>query len=208
MEKAQLYNKLDFEKLKKLATNFNILSEKYKYSYEVVKYNCVNCFQVSQLLKALNFELDKIKLIKEAYPNISDKENFKTLESFFRFESSKKEFREIAGNTGALIKPSSIICYKPIHDTVHSNLMNHLRLFDNDYHKFHYFKEKASKYCFSSNQFKQCLTVLVHDREKLDLSKLFFNHITDKENIKSISEVFSYNETKSSFNEFIKQNSK
>ena len=32
MEKAQLYNRLDFEKLKKLATSFNILSEKYKYS--------------------------------------------------------------------------------------------------------------------------------------------------------------------------------
>jgi cephalosporin hydroxylase len=32
MRKALFYNKLDFEKLKKLAVNFNILSEKYKYS--------------------------------------------------------------------------------------------------------------------------------------------------------------------------------
>jgi cephalosporin hydroxylase len=33
MEKALLYNKLDFKRLKKLAVNFNVLSEKYRYSY-------------------------------------------------------------------------------------------------------------------------------------------------------------------------------
>jgi cephalosporin hydroxylase len=33
MEKAITYNKLDFKRLKKLAVNFNILSEKYRYSY-------------------------------------------------------------------------------------------------------------------------------------------------------------------------------
>jgi cephalosporin hydroxylase len=33
MKKALRYNKLDFERLKKLSINFNILSEKYRYSY-------------------------------------------------------------------------------------------------------------------------------------------------------------------------------
>ena len=33
MKNTLLYNKLDFERLKKLSVNFNILSEKYRYSY-------------------------------------------------------------------------------------------------------------------------------------------------------------------------------
>jgi cephalosporin hydroxylase len=33
MKNTPLYNKLDFERLKKLSVNFNILSEKYRYSY-------------------------------------------------------------------------------------------------------------------------------------------------------------------------------
>jgi hypothetical protein len=192
----------------KLLNRTQIDGEKYKYSNEIVKYNCISCSQLAQLLKALNFELDKIKLVKEAYSNISDKENFKTLESYFRFESSKKEFRELTSNTGSMLKNKTIICYKPIHDSIHGNLVNQLRLFDNDYHRYNFMKEKAANYCFSSNQFKQCLNVLVHDREKLDLTKFFINNITDKENLKSIGDVFSYNETRASLNEYIKQNSK
>lgn len=192
----------------KLLARTQVDSDKYKHCYEIVKNNCINCIQLSELLKALNFELDKIKLVKEAYPNITDKENFKSLENFFRFESSKKEFKALAANTQSLSKKANINCYKPIHDSLHISLLNNLKLFDNDYHRLNYVKEKAADYCFTTNQFVQCLNVFLHDREKLELCKEFLFHITDKENINTLYHVFSYNESKSALKEYILQNKK
>jgi hypothetical protein len=192
----------------KLLARTQVDSDKYKHCYEIVKNNCLNCSQLSQLLKALNFELDKIKLVKEAYPNVTDKENFKSLESFFRFESSKKEFKELAANTHSLTKKAPVNCYKPISDSLHKNLLDQLRMFDNDYHRVSHMREKAVTYCFTCHQFVQCLNVFLHDREKLELSKEFIYHLTDKENIPSLYTVFSYNESKSALKEYIQQQKK
>lgn len=188
----------------KLLARTQIDSEKFIFAREVVKNNCISCEQLSHLIKSLNFELDKIKLVKEAYANIVDKQKINELETYFRFESSKKEFKEMMKNADNFNVTNTITCSKPISDSVCTSLVSELKLYSTDYEKFQHIKAKGSKLCFTTNQFKSCLNTFVHDREKLDLSKLFYNNITDKENLQNLGDIFSYNESKSALINFIK----
>ncbi len=188
----------------KLLARTQIDGEKFNHAREVVKNNCISCEQLSHLIKSLNFELDKIKLVKEAYANIVDKQKITELEAYFRFESSKKEFKEMMKNADNFNAINNINCGKPIADTICTALISELKLYSTDYEKFQHLKIKGSKYCYTTNQFKACLNTFVHDREKLDLSKLFYNNITDKENLQNLGDIFSYNESKSALLNFIK----
>ncbi len=190
----------------KLMVRTQIDLEKYKFAREVVKSNCISCKQLSQILKVLNFELDKLKLLKESYNTIVDKSNLKTLEECFKFESSKKEFKDILSNPNSMILKNKISCVIAEKDSIINGLIDALRLFSTDYEKYQYMKEKASVYCFSTNQFKNTLIVFMHDREKLDLTKQFYNNITDKEKLINLKDVFSYQESNANLIDFLKQN--
>lgn len=189
----------------KLIARTQIDSEKYKFAREVVKSNCISCKQLGILIKAINFELDKLKLVKEAYNTLTDKGNLKSLETSFKFESSKKEFRDMINSPASFNTKNNIVCVKEVQDSIVHALVSDLGLFSTDYEKYQYMKEKAAKYCFKTTQFKTTLMAFIHDREKLDLTKLFYNNITDKENLTNMKEVFSYNESQVALLEFLKQ---
>jgi len=189
----------------KLIARTQVDSEKYKYAREVAKNNCISSEQLSHLVKALNFEIDKLKYIKEAYNSITDKSNLKTLESSFKFESSKKEFRDMISSPANFNTKNNIVCVKEISDSTVQSLISDLKLFTTDFEKYQYLKEKAAKFCFKTNQFKSVLNAFVHDREKLDITKLFYNNITDKENMSSLKDQFSYNENQAALLDYLKQ---
>jgi hypothetical protein len=181
--------------------------EKYTYAKEIVKNNCLTSAQLLAILKMIEFELDKLKLVKDAYPNLVDKTELKTVGSTFRFESSKKEFADMLADPKSMLpSQNKINCTKAESDSVVKQLVYDVKLFANDYQRFKFMKEKAYGYCFSSVQFKDILTLFIHDREKLDLTKQFYNNITDKENLGVIKEVFSYNESVVNLESFIKSN--
>jgi hypothetical protein len=181
--------------------------EKQEYTKEIVKNNCITCAQLAIVMKAMNYELDKLKLVKDAYPNIVDKKELKTLEGSFRFESSKKEFADILSNTDKLTSTmNKVNCSKAETDSVIQELASNIKLFSTDHERFQFMKEKAASYCFTCTQFKSILNIFLHDREKLDLTKLFYNNLTNKENIALLNEAFSYQESIVNLENFIKSN--
>lgn len=181
--------------------------EKYAHAKEIVKSNCMSCEQLSALLKAIEFELDKLKLVKDAYVNLVDKNELKTLEASFRFESSKKEFADMLADPKSMIPAQNkVTCTKAETDSIVKLLASDIKLFSSDYERFQFMKEKAALFCFNSAQFKGILELFIHDREKLDLTKLFYNNITDKENISVIKDVFSYNESVVNLENYINNN--
>lgn len=189
----------------KLIARTQINTEKYNYAREVLKSNCISCKQFSELMKGINFEIDKLKLFKEGYANITDKANVSSIEKEFKFESSKKEFKDVISNPANINAKNKISCSKAVHDSIPFALIKNLKLFTTDHEKFQYMKEKGSGLCFSTVQFKNILSAFIHDREKLDLTKQFYNNITDKENLSSLKEVFSYQETNANLMDFLKQ---
>lgn len=182
-----------------------IESERYKYASDLAKNNCLSCLQANRILAGLNYELDKLKLLKEIYPHLIDKANFKTLRSSFKFESSKKEFDDIALNPNSLNAKNKIICTKAVSDSVVNSIAGTLKLYSTDFEKHECMKEKYFNLCLNSAQFKSILQILIHDREKFDLVKLFYNNITDKENLGILTDLFSYKETIIDYANFLKQ---
>jgi Domain of unknown function (DUF4476) len=181
--------------------------DKQQYTKEIVKNNCITCKQLGTILKNVNYELDKLKLVKDAYVNLVDKSEIKTLEASFRFESSKKEFANMLANPNNMIPAKNKVnCTKAEKDSIVQELISNTKLFPTDHERFQFMKEKAAGYCFTSIQFKSILTTFLHDREKLDLTKLFYNNIIDKESISILYEVFSYQESIVNLETFIKTN--
>ncbi|MBK6523904.1 MAG: DUF4476 domain-containing protein [Sphingobacteriaceae bacterium] len=59
---------------------------------------------------------------------------------------------------------------------------------------------------FHIHTIQKYFNYFLHDREKLDLTKLFYNNIIDKESISILYEVFSYQESIVNLETFIKTN--
>lgn len=181
--------------------------EKYDHAKDMVRNNCMTCAQLSLLIKGLTYELDKLKLVKDAYVNLVDPANLKTLNTSFRFESSKKEFADMLADPKSMLPAKNkITCTKAEKDSVVKELVSNINLFATDYEKYKFFKEKGDKLCYSSAQFKSILTLFIHDREKLDLVKLFYANITDKENLTILKDIFSYKESVANLEDIIKTN--
>lgn len=69
--------------------------------FRIVESVCLNnCLSTSQLVTLLNYidyELEKLKLAKLAFPGLTDPGNLNELEKSFRFESSFQELKKFAG---------------------------------------------------------------------------------------------------------------
>lgn len=177
--------------------------EKFNFVALILKNNCFACSQAIQILNTLNYELDKLKLIKLIYPQLVDKTNFKVLRSSLNFESSQKQFDDILQNPSLLNQKNKISCFKAVNDSVVLVIADNLKLLSTDYDKYEFMKEKFYNECYSSVQFKGIMNLMIHDREKLDLIKLFYHNICDKENLNTITDVFSYKQTISDFQLFL-----
>lgn len=181
--------------------------EKYDHAKEIVKNNCLTCAQLASLIKSLPYELDKLKLVKDAYVNLVDQKELKSVSTCFRFESSKKEFGDMVADPKSMIpQQNKIVCTKAEKDSVVQQLALTIKLFSTDDEKFKFIKEKGSTFCYTSIQFKSVLQLFIHDREKLDLIKLFYNNITDKENLMILKDVLSYRESVVNLENIIKSN--
>jgi hypothetical protein len=181
--------------------------EKYDQAKDIVKNNCITCAQLAVLLKSLAYELDKLKIVKDAYPNLVDPKELKTLSASFRFESSKKEFSDMLANPKSMLPEKNMItCTKAEKDSVVQEFVNNIKLFASDFEKYKFLKDKGAAHCYTSIQFKSILSLFIHDREKLDLIKLFYNNITDKENLMILKEVFSYQESVVNLEDLLKTN--
>ncbi len=90
------YNKIkkhDFDEAKKADIEV-LLSSK-----------CLTTNQISKLLKVLSFEVDKLYLAKKAYGNVTDPENFKSINSIFDFDDSKNELKKFIEEKQSLTIP-------------------------------------------------------------------------------------------------------
>ena len=182
-----------------------VADDKYTIAENIVRNNCYTCDQLNLIVNYIDYELDKLKLIKLAYMNVTDKANKKNLETAFRFEASilaLNEFLKTADNWSSL--PGNT-CEIPSADEDILALKTKLIVYSNDTQRYEALKKLYSTYCYSTAQIKLILNTFIHDREKLDAAKMLYFYCIEKKDFSSITEIFSYNETVSELNDFIKK---
>jgi hypothetical protein len=186
-----------------LMVKAQIEEDKFIIAENICRNNCLTVEQLNFILKYIDFEIEKLKIIKIAYFNLSDSENKKNLEKAFRFESSINEltiFFQIAVDPKIQSKTN---CKIPSSNEEIKDLENKLNIYSNDSQRLEVFKKLYGEYCYSKDQILVILKLFIHDREKFDAAKMLYYKCVEKENFLAISEIFSYNETISDLKDFV-----
>lgn len=180
-----------------------VAEDKFIIADNVCRNNCLSVDQLNFILKYIDYELDKLKLLKTAYFNITDRTKNKELEKAFRFESSITElnsFFKVAETQK--IKTNSNCTIASSAEEI-KNLETNLSVYTNDSQRFETFKKIYEDLCYSKDQILLILNKFIHDREKLEAAKMLYYKCVEKENFLLISDVFSYNETVSELKDFV-----
>ena len=188
-----------------LMAKAEVPDDKYNILENVFRNNCVSVNQTNSLLKYIEYEVEKLKLIKLSYYSITDKNNIKNLEGSFKFESSKNELQNFLNEARTKKQLVKSQCEKEAEDVEIKSFIEKLSIFNSDNERYQTFKKLYINYCFSSIQSKQVLQTFIHDREKLDVAQLLYYYCSDRQNYLTISDVFSYKQTESDLLDFLEK---
>ncbi|MBA2613896.1 MAG: DUF4476 domain-containing protein [Bacteroidetes bacterium] len=186
-----------------LMVKADVADEKFIIAENVCRNNCLSVAQLNFLLKYIEFELDKLKLLKIAYFNLTDLNNKKDLEKSFRFESSVSELNSFFKTAVDPKTFASKNCKTPSSPEDVKTFQSELSVYTNDAQRYETFKKLYDGFCYSKDQVVIILNTFIHDREKLDAAKMLYFKCAEKDNFLLISDVFSYNETISELKDFV-----
>lgn len=165
--------------------------------------NCISVSQLNLFLSYIPFEIEKLKIVRNSFFHLTDPENKQQLDTSFKMESSKKVLQDFFAHSQDYRFKTGITCDKASAEKEIEDLVQKLILLSSDTEKLILFKKTYTSYCFTTKQLIRILAVFVHDREKLEVSKLAYHHCVDKENFKDIEDSFSYKSSQAEMIEFI-----
>lgn len=181
--------------------------QKYSVLENVFRNNCVSIKQTQFLLGFIDFEVERLKLLKFAYPSIVDKNNIELLNNSFKYEASKNELANFIKELKSKKNTIYNDCKTETDLSVTSLFIEQLRACSNDGERVLLFEKTHNNYCVSTETASKILNSFLHDREKIDCSKQLYFKCTDKQNYRKVAGVFSYKQSESELLDFIeKQN--
>jgi hypothetical protein len=186
-----------------LISKAEVPDDKFTIVENVCRNNCISVEQLVTLLAYIDYEIEKLKIIRIAYFSLSDPQNQKKLEKSFRFESSLNELNQFLKNTDQYKLKASSTCTKAASQLLIDRYTEKIAAFGNDGERYEALKKGYSDLCYSAEQVAVLLNKFIHDREKLEAAKLLYFNCVEKEKYMSISGVFSYNQTISELKDFV-----
>lgn len=182
--------------------------QKYNILESVFRNNCVTVKQTQFMLDFISFEVERLKLLKSAYPSIVDKNNLEQLSSSFKFEASKNELSMFLKENKNKKETIYEKCIKPSNPAEVDQFIGLLGVCSNDGERTLLFNKQYNDFCVMAETASKVLNTFIHDREKLDCSKLLYFKCVDKQNYRKIGGVFSYKESESELLDFIEKQEK
>lgn len=182
--------------------------QKYNILENVFRNNCVTVKQTRFMLDFISFEVERLKLLKSAYPSIVDKNNLEQLSSSFKFDASKNElsmFLKENKNKKETVYEKCAVASNPAEVDQFVGLLG---VCSNDGERTLLFNKQYNDFCVTTETATKILNTFIHDREKLDCSKLLYFKCVDKQNYRQVGGVFSYKESESELFGFIEKQEK
>lgn len=186
-----------------LMSRAQVQEEKQRIAENVLRNNCVSTLQVKQILKYVEYEVEKLKLIKIAYFNLVDPENQKDLESNLTFEASVNELTTFLKNSESYRIKTAEACQSASPQNDMDAYIGKIVALPDDSQKLDLLKNTYTSLCYSTAQVSQILQKFVHDRERLHAAKLLYFKCAQKNKFAEVSDTFSYNQSVSELREFI-----
>ncbi len=164
--------------------------------------------QAKQLIQILSNESNRLQLAKLSYRSITDRNNFNQLYDLFENQSSKNELTAYVnnysgnsnnqsnnGNSGvAMIGSDFTSLYQSIQQQfLPGERMNSISAaFSN------------TNYYFTSAQAKQLIQLIAFENNKLQLAKLSYRSITDRNNFTQLYDLFSNQSSKDELENYVR----
>lgn len=174
-----------------------------RYCQQIIQVNCYNTTQLELLLEGFTMELDRLKMTKQAYDHLIDKDNASLLAAMFGYPTVKETYLNFLREEEQKTKQKQLQCQQPVSDNVFNEIMINIKKGHYEHDKLNIAKQLLLKHCVSSIQTKKMAALFVHDREKLELFKSAYYVLTDKENAADVADELLFPETKKEFLQFI-----
>ncbi len=186
-----------------LISKAEVQDHKYTIVENVCRNNCLSVDQLGVLLKHIEYEIEKLKIVRLAYYSLVDPANKKNLEKAFRFEPSINELNAFLKTAEENRIKTSNGCSTAASQMLIDKYALRLSSFGNDAERFEAFRKGYADLCYSADHAILILSKFIHDREKLDAAKLLYFNCVEKDKFLKVAEVFSYNQTSSELKDFI-----
>jgi hypothetical protein len=186
-----------------LFSKTQVPDERLRLAEDITMNNCLSTSQLTEILGQLDYEVEKLKFLRSAFFSLTDPASASKLESAFRFESSKHEFREFLANSEKYRKKYASACVQPSTVEEIQKFGAQLSSYTNDAQRIEAFRKIYEDYCYTADHCKRILSIFIHDREKLEAAKMLYYRCTEKSKYQDVAEVFSYNQTTSDLKVFL-----
>ena len=178
----------------------NDLERRANYTTQVVQNNCYTVAQLQELISYCTIELDKLRMCKEGYWHLVDKQNASKLKGALIYKSIQEDFESYLDDIAAVETQQKMNCKTESSAEKMKQVMETLKAaaYEND--KLKVAKQQLTGNCFSCEQIRQMAALFHHDRERMEFVKMSYRVATDKTEFYKLSDVFDFAETKDEFN--------
>lgn len=179
--------------------------EKWTVLEQTVLKNYLSSLQLKTLVQTTPYELDKLKLIRLAYPQVTDANNLKNLSDLLAYEASKRELESLLKQPPAPIGTVMKDCAIASENAAIETLVKHLKTLSSDQERLTQLTENKATFCYTNEQAKWVLNTFIHDRERLEAAKKLYYSSTNRETFIEVKAVFIYPEMQTELKRFLEQ---
>jgi hypothetical protein len=147
--------------------------------------------QIRQLLELITSEPDRLQLVKLAYKQTTDQANFSSLADMFTSTTYRIEFNDYVyaqggtNTTNTTVKsPMASADFDMLVLGVRANLLQFLKVSS----ETNIFNNQS--YYFTTAQVRELISLINSESSRLDLAKLAYKTVTDRENYSQLNDLF------------------
>lgn len=176
--------------------------------WNICRNNCLSVHQLLALLEHIPYELDRLKLVRDAHAHLTDPARAAELESAFRFEAAVQEFKTFLRNPPETYSAGHSSCSEPSDSSRVGAFRNTLSIYDNDAERMETFRKSYRGLCYSTEQIAQLLKIFIHDRERGQAAQRLYFYCSDPQNFQDLTGLFSDNVAKNMLRDFVEKQRK
>lgn len=164
--------------------------------------NYFTSYQASSLIQLIGIENNRLQLAKLSYRSITDKDNFYQVADLLYSQSSKDELAAYIKNYNA----GTIITKVPMSDAAFNDLYQAIQLQFFPGQRMTSLTDtfNTAGYYFTSIQAKKLITLISLESNRLQLAKLSYKTITDRNNFSTLYDLFATQASKDELDAYVK----
>lgn len=174
----------------------------------VCQNNCLSTAQLSALLNYVGYEIERLKLLKLAYPHLTDSAAARGLEKNFTFAAARRELLQFLDHPNQEQVVTTSACVNAADSAAIAPFGAALGNCSNDGERLETFKKGYRAHCYTTAQIRALLQLFIHDREKGIAAQALYFYCVDKGNYVTLTTLFNYNESKNALLNFVEKQNK